>query len=87
MATGDKRPVVMTGDIDKTIAKKLHAAQHAASGSDPITPEMIGAASVQIGGAEPTTPYTLWFNTGAASASVATLLLNEDAAGAAVAAI
>ena len=44
MAKGDKKPVVMTGDIDSTVAKKLHAPQHAAGGSDPITPGMIGAA-------------------------------------------
>ena len=44
MAKGDKNPVVMTGDIDSTVAKKLHAPQHAAGGSDPITPQMIGAA-------------------------------------------
>ena len=40
---GDKKPVVMTEDIDQSVAKKLHAAQHAAGGSDPITPEAIGA--------------------------------------------
>lgn len=43
MAKGDKKPVVMTGDIDSTVAKKLHAAQHKAGGVDPITAADVGA--------------------------------------------
>lgn len=78
--------------IDRTLKKAIeaagsHAKKHAADGEDPLTPAMIGAASVQIGGTEPTAPYTLWFNTGDATSAIAMLSLDEDAAGTAVAAI
>lgn len=47
MAMGEKRAVVMQGDIgvDGGVPSYIHAAQHASDGADPITPEMIGAAS------------------------------------------
>lgn len=45
MAIGDKKPVVMEGDIGELVPPNLHAAQHAADGSDPITPDMINAVN------------------------------------------
>lgn len=57
MAKGDKKPVVMTEDIDKSVAKKLHASQHASGGSDPITPVAIGAVAL-----DGSTKMTGWLN-------------------------
>lgn len=43
MAIGDRKNVVMEADIGTTVPPKTHADQHAATGSDPITPESIRA--------------------------------------------
>lgn len=43
MAIGDRKNVVMESDIGSKVPAKSHAAQHAASGGDPITPQSIGA--------------------------------------------
>lgn len=50
MAIGDKKPVIMEADIgvEGGVPPYLHASQHSASGADPITLDMIGAASADL---------------------------------------
>lgn len=50
MAIGDKKPVIMEADIgvEGGVPPYLHASQHSVSGADPITLDMIGAASADL---------------------------------------
>lgn len=44
MALGEKKSVLMETDIGELVPPKNHAEQHRGGGSDPITPDMVGAA-------------------------------------------